>query len=196
MNDVGHEPGGRFPRRDGRRFAREENGQVIPDPTHVQDGFRPGWLYDLVCTARHPCVTGLDSLPCATPFRSSAMLLRTTRATRTRSPARSATRYAFDTSQSGRFLNHFVYERFNVDARGPPNNRRRRGHKAFRSVRTADPTADSPGISPLSAATAQRSIENSRLRGVFSLARRAVPAAVSAPARSSSLLNQNIRSEI
>ena len=47
--------------RDRWRFAREDNGAAIPDPTqlYVQDGFRLGWLYDLVYTAKDPRVTGL-----------------------------------------------------------------------------------------------------------------------------------------
>jgi hypothetical protein len=43
------------------RFARWEDGKVIPDSTsiYLEGGFRPGWLYDLVYLARDPMVTGL-----------------------------------------------------------------------------------------------------------------------------------------
>lgn len=41
-------------------FARQEDGKPIPDPKHlyVKDGFRPGWLHDLVYIATNPRVTG------------------------------------------------------------------------------------------------------------------------------------------
>ena len=47
--------------RDAWAFGRWEEGQLVPDPTHlyVKDGFQPGWLYDLVYTAQAPRVTGL-----------------------------------------------------------------------------------------------------------------------------------------
>ena len=42
-------------------FARWEDDQVIPDPTHLylKEGFRPGWLYELVYLGQEPRVTGL-----------------------------------------------------------------------------------------------------------------------------------------
>lgn len=54
-------------------FARLEDGKLIPDPTHVyvKDGFRPGWLYDLVYTAQKPRVTGLGMAACAIAWPSS-----------------------------------------------------------------------------------------------------------------------------
>ncbi|HRH98569.1 MAG TPA: hypothetical protein PLB55_21685, partial [Prosthecobacter sp.] len=41
-------------------FGRWENDKLIPDATHVhvKTGLRPGWLYDLVYTAKEPRVTG------------------------------------------------------------------------------------------------------------------------------------------
>jgi len=102
------------------RFAREENGQVIPDATqlYVQDGFRLGWLYDLVYTAKDPRVTGLGFAAVRDPvsfFRYAAADDEGNA-----NPLAGAIRYAFafGTSQSGRFLNHFVYEGFNDDTGG------------------------------------------------------------------------------
>ncbi len=47
--------------RGGWAFGRWENGKLVPDAAqlYVKDGFRPGWLYDLVYTAKEPRVTGL-----------------------------------------------------------------------------------------------------------------------------------------
>ena len=47
--------------RDLWAFARWENGKAIPDPGHLylKDGFKPGWLYDLVYVGKDPKLTGL-----------------------------------------------------------------------------------------------------------------------------------------
>ena len=47
--------------RDAWAFGRWENEKIVPDPAHLylKEGFRPGWLYDLVYTAKNPRVTGL-----------------------------------------------------------------------------------------------------------------------------------------
>src|SRR5688500_2273388 len=50
--------------RDRWRFARSENGSVVPDDTHVMldGGFQPGVLYDLVYTTRVCPVVGAGML--------------------------------------------------------------------------------------------------------------------------------------
>lgn len=101
-------------------FGRLENGAVVPDPNRVQldEGFEPGWLYDLVYEGKDPRVTGLGlaaTRDVISFFRygSDEEGLRT-------NPLAGAVEYAYGYggSQSGRFLHHFVYEGFNADLEG------------------------------------------------------------------------------
>ncbi|MEX1184692.1 MAG: alpha/beta hydrolase domain-containing protein [Gemmatimonadota bacterium] len=105
--------------RDRWQFARVEDGRIISDPTQVYlvDGFRLGWLYDLVYTGVNPRVTGLGF----TAVRDPVAFFRYERAADgTPNPLTGAIRhaYAFGVSQSGRYLNHFLYEGFNTDTDG------------------------------------------------------------------------------
>jgi hypothetical protein len=101
-------------------FARWEDGRAIPDPTHlyVEEGLRPGWLYDLVYTATGSRVTGLGF--CA--VRDAVAFLRYGEADESGTPNPLAggidRAYVFGISQSGRFIHHFVHEGFNADAEG------------------------------------------------------------------------------
>ena len=98
--------------RDEWSFGRLERGAVVPDPgwVHVEEGFEPGWLYDLVYEGKDPRVTGLGLAatrdvisffrygseaegPRANPLAGVVELA-----------------YGYGGSQSGRFLHHFVYE--------------------------------------------------------------------------------------
>ena len=95
-------------------FARVEDGKRIADTGHlwVKGGFRPGWLYELVYTARDPRVSGLGLAAvrdCVSFFRYE-----------NNSPLAGAIQHAyiFGISQSGRFVNHFIYEDFNADEGG------------------------------------------------------------------------------
>lgn len=95
-------------------FARIEDGKRIADTGHlwVKGGLRPGWLYELVYTARDPRVSGLGLAAvrdCVSYFRYEHA-----------SPLAGAIQHAymFGISQSGRFVNHFIYEDFNADERG------------------------------------------------------------------------------
>jgi hypothetical protein len=105
---------------DAWAFARWENGKVVPDATHVyvRDGFKPGWLYDLVYTASQPRVNGfgLAALRDAVAFFRHAE--RDT--VGNPNPMRDALRQAviFGISQSGRLGHHFLYEGFNTDETG------------------------------------------------------------------------------
>lgn len=98
-------------------FARFENGKVIPDPRHlyVKEGFRPGWLYELVYTAVNPRVTGLGFAA----VRDTVSFLRYAgKDTQDRANPLAGVierAYVFGISQSGRFIHHFVYEDFNAD---------------------------------------------------------------------------------
>jgi hypothetical protein len=102
------------------RFARLENGEVIPDSTQVwvADGFRLGWLYDLVYTGTGPRISGLGFAA----VRDPVSFFRHARADGdgTANPLAGAIDYAFafGVSQSGRWLSHFVFEGFNGDPQG------------------------------------------------------------------------------
>lgn len=97
-------------------FARWEDGKVIPDATHVyvREGLRPGWLYDLVYTAKEPRVTGLG----LTALRDCVSYFRYGEGAE--NPLAGAIQKAcvFGISQSGRVIHHFLYEGLNVDERG------------------------------------------------------------------------------
>lgn len=98
-------------------FGRWEEGKVIPDPRHlhVKEGLRPGWLYDLVYTAKEPRVTGLG----LAALRDCVAFFRHAPADRagTANPLAEAIEaaYIFGISQSGRLIHHFIYEGFNTD---------------------------------------------------------------------------------
>jgi hypothetical protein len=98
-------------------FARVENGNVVPDPRHlfVKDGFRPGWLYELVYTATNPRVTGLGfaAVRDAVSFLRYAQKDAQGQANPLAGTIERA--YVFGISQSGRFIHHFVFEDFNAD---------------------------------------------------------------------------------
>ena len=96
------------------RFAREEGGRAVEDPTHVyvEDGFEAGKIYELVYRARDPKVVGLG-----------LAAVRDMIAYAKHDPASPfPVRYgiAVGISQTGRFLRHFLYQGFNTDERGRP----------------------------------------------------------------------------
>jgi len=106
--------------RDQWAFARWENGNVVPDPkrVYVKEGFRPGWLYDLVYDGRDPRVTGLG----LAAVRDVVSFFRHADKDRqgTANPLAGAIRttVAFGISQSARFIQHFLYQGFNTDEQG------------------------------------------------------------------------------
>ena len=82
-------------------------------------GFRPGYLYELICEAEGPIVQGSGFAA----VRDLVSFLRYD--TSKRNPLRTATgksainrAHGFGVSQSGRFLRHFLYQGFNVDEKG------------------------------------------------------------------------------
>ena len=85
----------------------------------VAGGFRPGYLYELVCEAEGPIVQGLGLA--ATRDLISFLRYDDTPNNPLRlangKPAIERT-HAFGVSQSGRFLRHFLYQDFNVDEKG------------------------------------------------------------------------------
>lgn len=96
------------------QFAREENGRVVPDSTHVYlpSGFQAGKIYELVYRAQEPAVVGLglaairDVIAYAKHDTAAAF------------PVRYGV--AAGVSQTGRFLRHFLYQGFNTDEAGRP----------------------------------------------------------------------------
>jgi hypothetical protein len=97
-------------------FARWEDGKTVPDPAHlyVKEGLRPGWLYDLVYTAREPRVTGLGLAAlrdCVSFFRQE---------NDSSNPLSGSVEQAlvFGISQSGRVIHHLLYEGLNTDEAG------------------------------------------------------------------------------
>lgn len=109
---------------DAWQFAKvDADGTTVPSPAHcyVPSGFKPGWLYELVYTAKQPLVMGLgftgvrdliaflryaeaDSHGMPNPLRENAIGMDKA--------------YAWGISQSGRFLREFVYQGYNADAQG------------------------------------------------------------------------------
>jgi hypothetical protein len=98
--------------RDEWRFAREEDGRVVADATHIYraSGFRAGKIYELVYRARDPKVVGLG-LAAIRDIISYSKYDPT-------SPFPVRHGIAIGISQTGRFLRHFLYQGFNTDERG------------------------------------------------------------------------------
>lgn len=93
-------------------FAHTVDGQLKADPhyVHLNSGFAPGKIYELVYTSKNPAVVGVG-LAAVRDFLS--YLKYDPQAT---APVKRA--YAVGISQSGRFLRHFIYQDFNADERG------------------------------------------------------------------------------
>jgi hypothetical protein len=98
--------------RDGPRQAipREQWSFKDPHTIHLNGGFVPGKIYELVYTAKDPVVVGLG-LAAVRDFLS--YLKHDPQAA---APVQRV--YAVGISQSGRFLRHFLYQDFNADEHG------------------------------------------------------------------------------
>ncbi len=106
------------------QFARlDDAGQVQPSPAdcYLPEGFKTGWIYELIYTARAPELLGLGF----TAVRDWVSFLRyaSTDADGTSNPLRQGEvgidrAYAWGRSQSGRFLREFVYRGWNREAQG------------------------------------------------------------------------------
>ncbi|MCH8827618.1 MAG: hypothetical protein IIB16_11725 [Chloroflexi bacterium] len=102
---------------------QSSDGSLTSSTRHVylEDGFRPGWIYDLIYTAKNPKVMGLglsglrdlisflmhdeqDENGVPNPLRQRNVGMEKA--------------YAWGRSQSGRFLREFVYRGFNADTDG------------------------------------------------------------------------------
>src|SRR2546430_8013364 len=93
-------------------FAHSVEGQLAADPhfIHLDGGFLPGKIYEVVYEAKDPVVVGAG-LAAVRDFLS--YLKYDPQAT---APVRRV--YAVGISQSGRFLRHFLYQDFNADEQG------------------------------------------------------------------------------
>jgi hypothetical protein len=93
-------------------FARQVQGQLTPDAhfIHLNSGFVPGKIYEVVYTASNPAVVGVG-LAAVRDFLS--FLKYDSQAI---APVHHV--YAVGISQSGRFLRHFLYQDFNADEEG------------------------------------------------------------------------------
>ena len=93
-------------------FAHTVDGKLTPDPHffHLDTGFQPGKIYELVYEAKNPVVVGLG-------FASVRDFLSYLKYD-SQSPAPVQRVYAVGISQSGRFLRHFLYQDFNADEQG------------------------------------------------------------------------------
>src|SRR6478609_6776615 len=111
VRDTPTEARTRIPRSDWS-FAHMVDGKLTPDPhfIHVNTGFVPGRLYELVYSSKNPAVVGVG-LAAVRDFLS--YLKHDPQAT---APVKRA--YAVGISQSGRFLRHFIYQDFNADEQG------------------------------------------------------------------------------
>jgi hypothetical protein len=106
------------------RFATlDAQGQIVPSATHLylQDGFRPGWIYELIYTATEPLVLGLGFA--VVRDLVDFFRYRDRDAEGTSNPLREPRAgidkaYAWGRSQSGRFLREFVYRGWNDNAYG------------------------------------------------------------------------------
>lgn len=106
------------------RFSIESSDGSLTDSSHhvyLRDGFKPGWIYDLIYEAKNPRVMGLglaglrdlisflvndaqDENGEANPLRQGDAGIEKA--------------YAWGRSQSGRYLREFVYRGFNADVDG------------------------------------------------------------------------------
>jgi hypothetical protein len=93
-------------------FAHSVEGQLVTDPhfIHLDGGFLPGKIYEVVYESKDPAVAGAG-LAAVRDFLS--YLKYDPQAT---APVRRV--YAVGISQSGRFLRHFLYQDFNADEQG------------------------------------------------------------------------------
>jgi len=110
-------------------FARIEKGEgpddqggkvgIVPSAGHIflHEGFEPGWIYELIYTARDPLVLGLGYVA----LRDLVSHLRyesedSSGRPNPLGPIDKA--YGWGRSQTGRFIRDFVYYGFNADAEG------------------------------------------------------------------------------
>ena len=102
-----------------------EKGLPIPSYTdcYIKGGFQPGWIYELIYTARNPLVLGLGF----TAVRDLISFLRHNETDHQNTPnpfknkSHGITKiYAWGQTEGARFLREFVYRGFNEDSKKRP----------------------------------------------------------------------------
>ncbi len=98
--------------RDQWSFAREDEGQLIFDPTRIYlaGGFELGKIYELVYRGQDPAVVGMG----LAAIRDTMSFAKYDE----RCPFPVKSGVAVGISQTGRFLRHFLYQGFNTDEAG------------------------------------------------------------------------------
>ncbi len=99
------------------RFARVEQGRVVPDRGHIHldGGFEPGRLYQVTYTAEGAPVQGLAMAA----LRDAVSWLKHGGAAEGNpAPGRLRWAYAYGRSQTGRLLRTLIYEDLNLDEQG------------------------------------------------------------------------------
>lgn len=98
------------------RFAREQDGRVVPDDTYIwlEGGFRPGLWYEVVYTTRVCPVVGVGLLA----TRDTVSWLRHASGPDNPAAGRIDFTYGFGISQCGRFLRQHLYDGLNLDEDG------------------------------------------------------------------------------
>lgn len=109
---------------DSWQFAKpDSSGVPVPSPhdVYLSQGFKSGWIYELIYTAKDPFVMGLGF----TGLRDLISFLLNAEADSSGQPnpvrdndSGIEKAYGWGCSQSARFLREFTYRGFNVDARG------------------------------------------------------------------------------
>ena len=102
-------------------FARLEDGRLIPDPcyVHLEGGFQPGKVYQVIYTTTGAPVAGLG-LAATRDIASCLKYGDAPTLTLSRRERELERAYAFGVSQSGRFLRSFLYHGLNYDENGRP----------------------------------------------------------------------------
>lgn len=102
--------------RDAWRFAREEDGQIIPDPenAYYAPGFEAGNIYEVIYTTNHAPVGGVGLIA----IRDFTSMLRYDPSGANPCTGQIDWVYGFGISQTGRLLRHFVGLGMNLDESG------------------------------------------------------------------------------
>ena len=95
------------------RFAREEDGRVVPSNEHVylESGFEPGRIYSVIYTTEGAPVVGTGLLA----FREIASFLRYSQDADNPLAGAIERVYGFGVSQTGRMIRHFIHLGLNLD---------------------------------------------------------------------------------
>ena len=105
---------------DAWSLARVEEGQVVADSAslYLRDGFRPGYLYEVIYESEGPRVTGLGFAAVRDVVSFFRGRSGVPKPKEFELDLGTEYAYAFGISQSARFIHHFLFEGFNQDESG------------------------------------------------------------------------------